>query len=233
MTSSEFWFPVGAVALYLYDSIALLWQNELVYLRAGRCWRVDGGMELRLRGRRVFLPNPLLPHRPQFLVCWSKAESAGQACDEPQRLLCALRPIAWLNLLQVLLIASLPLLLWVMKAVLLAVLAIGLYYLATLSALVIAWLRRGALGLAPRAFWSLALDVLACAPFAANMTRRLSQRHGLSGEPLRFASRHFDDAALAHTRALVEARVREEYAAPERSGHGEEILLRLLPRLAR
>jgi hypothetical protein len=138
-----------------------------------------------------------------------------------------------LNLLQVVLIASLPLLLWALDAILLAVLVIALYYMATLAALVIAWVRREALGLATRAWWMMALDVLACAPFAANMTRRLSLRHGLGGEPLRFAARHFDDTALAHTRALVESRVREEYAAPERAGMGEQILLRLMPRLAR
>ena len=85
----------------------------------------------------------------------------------------------------------------------------------------------------PGKFWSLALDVLACAPFAANMTRKLAMRHGLDGEPLRFAARHFGDAALLRTRELVEARVREEYGAPERVGHGEEILVTLLPRLAR
>ena len=85
----------------------------------------------------------------------------------------------------------------------------------------------------PRKFWSLALDALACAPFAANMTRKLAMRHGLDGEPLRFAARHFGDAALLHTRELVEARVREEYGAPERVGLGEEVLVNLLPRLAR
>lgn len=234
MTPAEFWFPVGALGLYLYDSSLLLWQNELVFVRVRRNWRVEGGTELRLRARRVHLPNPLLPHRPQFLVCWSKSESDSTlAAEEPRELLRALRPIAWMNLLQVLLIGSLPILLWPFGATLHAVGAIALYYLVTLAALAVAWRRRSLLRLAPGPFWSLALDALACAPFAANMTRKLAMRHGLQGEPLRFAARHFDDAALSGTRQLVEARVREEYAAPERTVLGEQILVNLLPRLAR
>jgi hypothetical protein len=235
VTPAEFWFPVGAVGLYLYDSAVLLWQNELVFLRTRRGWLVAGGLELRLRARRVYLPNPLLAHRPQFLVCWRKGNSDAMqpVGEDPQELLHALRPIAWLNVFQVLLLASLPFVLWSLGAGVLALGVIALYYLATIAGLVLAWRQRVRLRMTARKFWPLALDALACAPFAANMTRKLAMRHGLDGEPLRFAARHFGDAALLHTRELVEARVREEYGAPERVGLGEEVLVNLLPRLAR
>lgn len=235
MTPAEFAFPIGAVALYLYDSGALLWQNEMMYLHARGAWRVDGGSALRLAGRRVFLPNPLLPQRAQFQVRWHRADarSAGVAGEAPVAMQRALRPLGALNLLHVLLLAALAPVLWLTGASLFTLGVVALYYLVTLVALAIAWRRRGALRLPARGFWLLALDTLACAPLAANMVRRISMRHGLEGEPLRFAARHFGDAPLARVRALVEARVREEYAAPERVDHGEELLSALLPRLDR
>lgn len=233
MTAAEFWFPVGAAALYLYDSALLLWQNELVFQHASRRWIVLGGSELRLAGRRVFLPHPLLPHRPQFQVCWSKTGTADAAAELPADLLQALRPIGWLNLLHVLLLIALPMVLWGIGTGFLALGVFALYYVATFVALGIVWSRRQPLALGAGNFWLLALDALACAPFAANLTRKLAMRHGLAGDPLRFAARHFDDAALERARQLVEARVREEYADPDAASRGAEVLGLVLPRLAR
>jgi hypothetical protein len=234
VTPAEFWFPVGAAALYLYDSARLLWQNELVFQPARRGWQVLGGTELRLAGRRVFLPNPLLPHRPQFIVCWSQADAAAsEGADIPAPLLRALTPIGTLNVLQVLLLLALPAALWGLGTGLVALAVFFLFYLLTLVALGLAWRRRADLGLRKRDFWALALDALLCAPFAPNLTRKLAMHHGLAGEPLRFAARHFDDAMLARTRILVEARVREEYADPDAAGRGAAILTNVLPRLMR
>lgn len=234
MAPAEFWFPVGAAALYLYDSARLLWQNELVFQPARRGWQVLGGTELRLAGRRVFLPNPLLPHRPQFIVRWSQGDAIASAGAEvPAALLRVLRPIAVLNILQVLLLLALPAALWGLGTGLVALAVFFLFYVLTLAALGLAWQRRAALRLPARDYWALALDALLCAPFAPNLTRKLAMRHGLDGEPLRFAARHFDDAMLVRTRILVEARVREEYADPDAAARGAAILTNVLPRLMR
>jgi hypothetical protein len=56
-------------------------------------------------------------------------------------------------------------------------------------------------------------------------------RHGLAGEPLRFAARHFDAATLAQVRELVAARVREEHAAPDAEARQREILAVLMARM--
>lgn len=242
MSPTEFWLPVGAVAFYLYDAAHLLWQNELVYERAGARWRVEGGSSLRLGARRLFMPNPLLPQRPLFLVCWNgrqpgdtgdagDASGAGARSAAPDAFIAALQPIGLVNILQLVLLCLLPAALWSLGTGIAALAVFALFYLATCIALAIAWRRRGALALSTRAFWSLCFDALACAPFAINLTRRISLRHGLCAEPLRFAARHFDAATLAQVRELVAARVREEHAAPEAEPEQREILAAVLHRL--
>ncbi len=233
MTPVEFWLPIGAIAFYAYDAALLLWQNELVYLRAGRHWRVTGGTELRLASRRLFLPNLLLPHRPQFLVCWhSTGAHAGQDNGgTPDALFRALRPIGVLNTLQAGLLAALPAALWSVGAGTAALVVFALFYLLTVAALCLMFLRRARLALATRACWSLAFDALACAPFAINLTRKIAMRHGLAGEPLRYAALHFDAPTLQQARTLVTARIREEHAAPEALEQQQQISRAVLARL--
>ncbi len=230
MSPTELWLPVGAAAFYLYDAALLLWQNELIYTRTGKGWKVDGGSQLRIGARRLFVPQLLLPHRPQFLVRWSDADARAGAAPALDELWRALRPIGALNVLQLVLLCALPVALWT-GAISTALLIFALFYLLTAAALVCAFRRRAVLKLSVRSFWLQALDALACAPFAINLTRRLAMQHGLAGEPLGFASTHFGEAALTQTRELVAARIREEHAHPDAEALRERQLAAMLARL--
>jgi hypothetical protein len=230
MTPTELWLPIGAAAFYLYDSACLLWQNELMLTHARSRWLVDGGTALRLAGRRLFLPNPLLPLRPQFQVRWGLDETRAVAVDGPQQLLRALRAVGLLNQLQLLLLLALPVVAWTLGAGLVMLALFALFYLLTLAALGVAWRRRSACGLATRAFWMLALDALACAPFAVNLTRKISMRHGIAGDPLQFVARQLDAAGREATGRIIAARLQEEQAMRGEPAD-EERTRRLLSRL--
>jgi hypothetical protein len=231
MTPVELWLPVGAVAFYLYDAALMLWQNELVYTRTRKGWLVDGGSSLRLGGRRLFLPQPLLPHRPQFLVRWSSGDTRDAQAPVPVEVLRTLRPIGVLNLIQVALLVALPLALWTDGAGLAALLVFALFYVVTAVALVLMFRRRAALGLTRRAGWMLALDAIACAPFAINLTRKLAMQAGIAGEPLRFGTSHFDAATLADAREIVAARVHEQHADPDAAALRDRELAAVMSRL--
>ncbi len=233
MSPTEFWLPIGAVAFYLYDAALLLWQNELVYTRAGSSWLVDGGSQVRLGARRLFLPNPLLPQRPQFLVRWSGSDPRAAEADAqvPEALLRALRPIGALNFVQLVLLIALPVALWLDGAGIAALAVFALFYVLSIVALVFMFRRRALLGLSLRQCWMQALDAIACAPFAVNITRRIALLHGVAGEPLRFAARHFDAPMLAQTRELVAARIHEELADPDATAQREQKLATVLARL--
>jgi hypothetical protein len=233
MSPVEFWLPIGAAAFYLYDAVLMLWQNELVYTRTRGAWLVDGGSQIRLGARRLFLPNPLLPQRPQFLVRWTGNDprAAEAEAEIPGTLLRALRPIGVLNFAQMVLLIALPIALWADGAGLAALAVFALFYVLSIVALVFMFRRRVALGLSTRQCWLQALDAIACAPFAVNLTRRIALLHGLNGEPLRFAARHFDAPTLAQARELVAARIHEELADPDATAQREQKLATVLARL--
>jgi hypothetical protein len=212
MTPVEFWLPLGAIAFYLYDGAQLLWHNELLFVRAGGRWRAEGPSDISWLGRRLYLPNPLLPQRPGFKVHWSLSDTRAAAAPVPAEFLQALRPIGFTTVVLCGLLLLLPLISWTLGAGLMMLLLFAVYYGLIILALAFMIARRKALQLTGSACASLAFDALACAPFAINLVRKIALRRGMEGEPVAFAGTQFAPAERDALRALL-ARKIEEAAA--------------------
>jgi hypothetical protein len=215
--------PLGAAAFYLYDSARLMWQNDLLYIRAGSRWRVAGGSELRLFGRRVHIGHPLLPQYGEFPVRWSttdKREEVGVTTASLQPLFAATRPLGWIAQLQVwLLLVALPLISWTQGAGLWMLGLFAVYYLLILIALTVCFLRRNQLRVTTRQFSHVALDALACAPFAIN--------------PILFAAREFDAETKHRMLGLLCSRVGEQQAGESETREQAAAVAALLAPLKR
>lgn len=231
MTPVELWLPVGAIAFYLYDSAQLLWHNEMFFVRAAGCWRAEGPMNISWLGRRLYLPNPLLPQRPGFKVHWNLTDERPTPAALPGDFLRALRPIGLLAMLLSWLLLLLPLVSWTLGAGLAMLLLFAVYYGLVLLALAFMLFRRAALRLSGPACASLAFDALACAPFAINLVRKIALRHGLEGDPLAFAGGQFDPAARTALRALLERKLAEQQAGEEPSPERRARIAALLGKL--
>ena len=212
MTSFEVWLPVGAIGLYLFDSILWLYSNELIFQNRGGKWICAGIPAFLVAGRRVCFPNPLTPGTPQFKVRWSDSDrrSEQESAAELDEFFRALRPVKYLatTLLVILLILPVELLLFGTGTELLVLMAA--FYLLIVVTLICIFRRRRELRLTGRAFAALCFDSLACSPFAVNLVRKLSLRRSLAGNPIAFASKSFEPAALARLIEGVTSRVREE-----------------------
>jgi hypothetical protein len=212
MTSFEVWLPVGAIGLYLFDSILWLYSNELIFQHRGGQWICAGIPAFLVAGRRFYFPNPLTPGTPQFRVRWSESDprSEQESAAQLEEFFRALVPIRYLvnALLGILLILPVELLLFGTGAELLVLMAV--FYLVIVATLICIFRRRRELRLTIRAFAALCFDSLACSPFALNLVRKLSLRRSLAGNPIAFAARSFEPVALARLIAGVTGRVREE-----------------------
>jgi len=153
-----------------------------------------------------------MPGIPQFRVRWSESDQRleQEEAGELGRFFRALRPVQYLvnALLVILLLLPVELLLYGTGIELLAVMAA--FYLVIIVTLVVVYVRRRELRLTGRAFAALCFDALACAPFAINLVRKLTLRRSLLGNPIGFASRVFEPAALGILIGAVTARVTEE-----------------------
>jgi hypothetical protein len=209
MTPTELWLPLGAIAFHLYDATQALWQNEVLFERAGAQWCIRADSPVRRWGRRLLLPNVFTPQRPLFRVAWSIADTRPTADADLAPLFRALRPVGVICQLLLLMLLALWPLCWILGAGLTVLVLFAAYYLLAIVAVVLVFRRRAVFGLSMKKCWALAFDVLACAPFAVNLVRRVSLHHGIAGDPVEFAARHFDAGARAQFAALVRSRLEE------------------------
>lgn len=186
---AELALMAAAAGLYLCDSALLLYFDEGILAPAGRGrWRVlFASDKFRLMGRGLFLPNPLLPHRPVFRLGW-RFPSPGRAVDAqwPARraLFRPLAPAVWAMSLALFVVLPLGLFRLGEPALLAAVVML---YASIAAALVWTGLNRGRLGVPARRFAVLAFESLVCPPFALNLVRRLSSAMPIGEDLVRAA----------------------------------------------
>lgn len=218
MPSFEVLLPLGAIAFYLYDSLQLLYSNELVLTQRRRAWDVSGGSDILMLGRRVFLPNPLTPQCAQFRVHWSDTDGRGDVenIEALELFTGRLRRLGVLmQILALLLLFALPAITWFVGTGWLLLGLFAAFYLLIFVALGMVYAARAPLGVGGAKFAALCVDSLLCAPFAVNLLRKVSLHRSLAGDPLAFALRTFDPRARAQLVAIVDARVASEQTAVE------------------
>jgi hypothetical protein len=176
---------IVALGLFLYDAAVLLHVNEGLLVPGGQGrWLVRfGSRNLGLGGRELWLPPPLLLHRPAFRLLWDPRPAAAEdrdAWEARRRLFRPAGPLVWLMALA--LFVLLPLGLFTRLGDRMVLLALALLYLAIFCFLAWAGLKRREVGLPGRRLAALAFELLVCPPFALNAVRRLSAGMAVRGD---------------------------------------------------
>lgn len=205
----EQWLVALLLAFYLKDCLLLLRPDEAV-LRRGLRGRWQAGFGLRdwtLRGREPYMCHPLRPFEPVWRVPWlSDPVAAAAPCQvQVPAVLAALRP--WVAGIWLSLFVLLPVCLFMQAPLVLTSAVLTLIYLQIGAALAITWRARARLELDGPRFATLAAEVLACPPYAANLLRKLSlslaHRDDLSGA----IARWMDEAGQSKVRTQCRARL--------------------------
>lgn len=171
-----------ALTFYLVDSVLLLRDDEALLSSTNLGWRVHLPIdELRILGRRVFVPNPFMPHRVLFKVRWemkeaSLADSLSTESKETIQNLIEQAPfLQGLALLELLILIGVltysvfyPAVNWIHLAFL------SELYVLTLAALAWVLVRRNQFGVKTSQFFGLAADALICVPHSINLLRKLA-----------------------------------------------------------
>jgi hypothetical protein len=222
--------PLGAIGFYLYDSIVLLYGNELVFVRSGRRWRVTAGLQLFFGSRRLSLPGLCQPWTLLFRAAWKEADTrtAVPADWPPQSLVDALGPLKWIcATLLLMLLAPLPLISVTWGAGVALLIVFACFYVLILLALTLVYLRRERLDLTRAAFWKVAVDALACPPFAINLVHKLTLNKAMPGNPLMFADARLDAARYDQLVAVVRSRIEDFLLAEDPDSEAARSLVAL------
>lgn len=214
MPRFEVLLPIGVLAFYLYDCLLPLYGNEVLFVKAGRAWRVVRASPLVIGGRRICALNPLLPHQPAFRVALGGEQLLAPRgpVRDPAPVLAALRAPGMLALLLLAtLVVAVPVvsLGWGAGVALLVVFAVA--YGLAIAAVIMLFARRTLLGLATRDATGIALDALLCPPFGVNLPRKVTLRWNL-GDAVAFVRGSFDAPAREQFRVAFLDLVRSEAA---------------------
>ena len=204
-----------AAALYLYDSFWLLASNEAVLFRGwrGRWQPGFGAMRWRLGAREPYLPNPFMPHRPQFRLAWRldgaepRAKSSLPALQVPPELT---RFAPFVCSAGVALFVLLPLGLFANLGAGFTLAAIGLLYTINVAALLQLWWLRSQLKLSNPQVFQIVFECFVCPPFAVNLVRRLCVKLPHDEDFVAAATRLLGPADLAAVHAQCLQRVEEQ-----------------------
>ena len=200
------------VALYLKDCLLLLGRDEAVLVRGWRGrWRAGFGLrDWQLRRREPYLCHPFKPWEPVLRLRWDAAATPATAPTAPAAFATEPRLGPWVTLVWLYLFVALPAAFFGHLGLPAVLAVLGGLYATIAIALVRVWLARAAFGLSRSEFGVLAFEVLACAPYAANLVRRLSLHRAVDENLLAAAPRLLDVPALAAVHAGVVARIDDE-----------------------
>ncbi len=223
------------VALYLKDCFLLLARDEAVLVRGWRGrWRAGFGLlDWRLRRREPYLCHPFKPWEPVLRLRWDAAApvrpvAATLAAVPPEP-----RLGPWVGLIWLLLFVALPAAFYGQLGLPVILTVLGTLYAAIAASLVLVWRRRAALGLGGAEFGVLAFEVLACAPYAANLVRRLTLHRRVDEDLLGAATRLLDAPALASVHAQCLARIDDELDWADEASARSQALRAARPRFER
>lgn len=203
---------LAAAGLYLYDSALLLYGDEGIVAATGRKgWAVRFGSGIQIRGRNLFIPSPLLPHRPIFRLAWKAhagAAGADRSWTERRALFEPLAPLVWGMAASIFVLLPLGLFSRLGGAMVLA--AITLLYLNIIALLGWVALKRARFGLTGARLARLAFDALICSPFALNLVRKLSAELPVDEDLVDAARRLQKAEEWEASRRQIIARIDEE-----------------------
>ena len=206
------------VALYLYDSMMLLYCNEGVLIPAGKGWKVRFGFrEPRISGKELFIPAPWLPHRPMFRLAWRFEGNSAQAGMEDwhARRTAPLPMAALVWSMTAALFLMLPLGFFTRLGHGMLIVAVVLLYLSIVSMLAYVWLHRNEMNLTKKRVGKLAFEYLTCPPFALNVVRTLSSNQKVGEDLVTAAHRLQEPDRWAATRQKLTLRLDEEIELEE------------------
>ena len=225
---------LALAGLYLYDSALLLYRDEGVVSTRGRTgWAMRFGSDMQIRGRYLFIPSPLMPHRPIFRLVW-KVET-GAAADhrwtERRTLFEPLAPLVWSVLVSMFVLLPVALFFRLGDAVALA--AFAVLYLSILALLGWIGFKRASFGLTGRRFAALAFEALICSPFALNLVRKISAEMPVDENLVQAARRLLDAGKWEAGRMQILARIDEELDFEDEQSRRASALKTLRAELAR
>ena len=187
MVSSEYLLVICIIGFYLFDSIMLLYGNEVILTESGGKWNLLFPINnFFILNKALFIPNPLTPYSPLLLLYWTSPENELDAVDSGalDNFIRALRPLKYMiGILFALMIFAVPIILIRYGAEKKFIILLLTVYINILLIISYIGYYRSELNISVRKYILIIVESLICAPYALNILRKLSLNYYPGGYP--------------------------------------------------
>lgn len=174
--STETQLLMVAVFFYIYDACQLLFVNEGIITGHRKNWVATTNKNgVGLLGKRLFIPNLLLPHQPIYRLAWhpERIEQTSTVNWKNEKTLYSLFTLPAYGMAVALFIIT-PVTYYRFRTDEALLWCLGLIYYFSLVVGVGLYLYRKQLGLSSKQAISIFTECLCCPPFTINIVRKLS-----------------------------------------------------------
>jgi hypothetical protein len=218
ISRDEILLMTAIIGLYLYDSAMLLYGNQaiLAATRRGK-WLVEfGSSTYQVLRKDLYIPNPFLPHRAQFLLSWKLEGGPAEAEVSLAEYARSARPLGLMVwCMAMALFVLLPLGFFTRLGDPMLLIAVLVLYASIIAALAWLWMHRGSFRLTGKKFAAIAFESVVCSPFALNLVRKVTLGVPVHEDLVSAAMRLQDAEGWDTTRATLVRRLNEKIEAEE------------------
>jgi len=188
---------LGILSFYLYDSLMLLYFNEVVFSLGLSGWGFSNpNGRWRVAGKKPYIPNLFSPFSPTFRLSWSKnkRELVEYYSEDFDTFLNELKLVGYpIITLMYLIFICLPIALLKFGAGIQLLIIMCSIYLTIGFTSILIYRKRNSLKLTNKMYWSIVFDAFACPPFSINIVRKISLNYPLRIDAVEFGSSNLND----------------------------------------
>ena len=221
---------LGVIGFYIYDSLSLLFHNQIVFTEASKTWGFTfPSSRFRLGSRFIFLCNVFMPFQSVFLSSWPCVEKAVEI-KQLNTLNKFLNTLILFRLLSVILwitlILILPPILLMYGTIYNLLTLLAVTYLIILLMILLLRLLRKKLNLTNKDFVSIAFDILACPPFAINVVRKITLKQKFTFTPIEFSKKRLSQKERLFFKYALSERIEESInSCDDNSKYKKQLIL--------
>jgi hypothetical protein len=205
--SYEYLLWLGIALFYIYDSIELVYFNDIYIVKGLKSWKyLIPNPFFTIFNKIVFIPNPLTPHCLFFKFSFPSNEAKispkeGNNINTFNKAICNIQTLTLYQLILLGVVFPIMLINYSYGPLLLGIMA--LIYMNILTIFVLIYVNKKKFKISQKQFLTYLFESIFCPPFSLNILRKISKNYEIKNSPISFSTKKMNKKLVRNFRFEV------------------------------